>query len=67
MNLFKRKGVTVELYTNEKDVEIEEKVEAAISAYGFDKNETYLSGEEMYMVYYKFEIFEKIRSVKHEQ
>ena len=60
-NLVLRKGVTIELYTDEKNVELEEKVENAISEYEYEKNEVYISSEEMYMIYYNFEIFEKIR------
>lgn len=47
-------SLSVELYTNEKDFALEAKVEAALDAAGFAwaKEETYLSGERLYMVAY---------------
>lgn len=61
LNLVLRKRITVELYTTEKNVFLELKVEEALSAFTFEKYEEYLSEERMNMVSYEFEIYQKIR------
>lgn len=60
-NLIIHKRVSVELYTNAKNTQLEKKVEAAISAYKYEKSEDYIDSENMYMVTYDFNIYEKIR------
>lgn len=60
-NLISRKRVTVELYSTKKDTRLEDKVESAISAFEYEKYEDYIEAEEMYLVSYEFDIFEKIR------
>lgn len=61
INLISRKRVTVELYTTTKSVLLEEKVENAISAFEYEKYEDYIEAEEMYLVSYEFDIYEKTR------
>lgn len=48
----------IELYTDKKDLEAEEKVEAALKKHGFfyEKTETYLDTEKMYEVLYEMEV-----------
>lgn len=47
--------VNVELYTKEKDFNTEARLESALSSFVYDKAETYLDSEEMYMVIYTFQ------------
>jgi hypothetical protein len=60
-NLVKERTVTIELYSDRKSTELEDKVEAAISAFEFDKYEDYIEGESLYMVSYEIIIYQKIR------
>lgn len=47
--------VIVELYTKEKEFATEARLENALSSFVFEKSETYLDDEEMYMVIYTFQ------------
>lgn len=58
-NLISRKRVTVELYTIQKNTCLENKVEGAISSFEYEKYEDYIEAEEMYLVSYEFDIYEK--------
>ena len=49
-------NVQVELYTLEKDLEAESKVENILSEFPFEKDEGYLDSEKMYMVTYQLTI-----------
>ena len=60
-NLISRKRVTVELYSAQKDTCLEDEVESAISTFEYEKYEDYIEAEEMYLVSYEFDIYEKIR------
>lgn len=60
-NFYKRLHVTVELYTVKKDTELENKVEAAINEYEYEKYEDYLDDESMWFISYEFDIYEKIK------
>lgn len=60
-NLFVERHVRLELYTNAKDPALEIVVEDILDAYGWEKNEDYIESEEMYMVTYEFDVYEKIR------
>ena len=55
-NLVYHRGsqVRLELYTEKKDLEIEEKIEAKLDSHSlfFDKEETYLDTEKLYQVIY---------------
>lgn len=46
--------VIVELYTKDKDFTTEAQLEAALSSFVYEKSETYLDDEEMFMVIYTF-------------
>jgi hypothetical protein len=59
LNLLKRKGITVELYTDKKDIELEEKFESIFNFVELSKNEVYISDENVYQIIYEFEIYEK--------
>lgn len=50
--------LTLELYTDNKDFALEERVESTLKAYElpFIRQETYLDGEQMYMVIYDTQI-----------
>ena len=60
-NLVSKKYVTVELYVTAKNVELEAKVEEALSAYEYSKHEEYIEAEAMWQISYDFEIYKKIR------
>ena len=54
---FKSDKVDIELYTDEKDFELEERVEAALDAADlfWQKSEQYIKSENMYEVLYEVE------------
>ncbi len=54
---FKSNAVDIELYTDEKDFELEERVEAALDAADlfWRKSEQYIKSENMYEVLYEVE------------
>ena len=58
---YKKRRVSIELYTTVKDTALENKVEVAISGYEFDKYEDYIDGEKLWFISYEFYIYEKIR------
>lgn len=51
---YKGSQVRLELYTDKKDLELEEKIEAELDSHSlfFDKEETYLDTEKLYQVIY---------------
>ena len=49
-------NVRVELYTQYKDPEAEEKVEAALRGFHWKKSETYIASERCYMILYEIEV-----------
>jgi len=55
---YKIDRMQIELYTDKKDIELEEKVEAVLDKYGFfySKSETWISSEKMYEVLYETEV-----------
>lgn len=55
--IFKSNKVDIELYTDEKDFELEERVEAALDAADlfWQKSEQYIKSENMYEVLYEVE------------
>lgn len=57
-NYAKIRPLTIELYTAEKDFELEDTIEAALNDGGFvySRDETYLDNERMNMVVYSTEI-----------
>lgn len=54
---FKVSSVDIELYTDKKDLDAEEKVEAVLDQYGifYDKTEVWIESEKLYEVLYTFE------------
>ena len=48
-------GVTVELYTKNKDINAEGKVEQALSSFCWSKNEDYIDSEKCYQIMYEME------------
>lgn len=60
-NLLVERHVRLELYTNKKDAELEAKVEDILGFVEWEKDEDYIESEEMYMVTYEFDLYEKIR------
>lgn len=52
------KRIDVELYTDHKDPEAEEKLETALTAAGiyFESYETYIDSEKMYQITYEIEV-----------
>lgn len=63
-NLIMRKHITVELYSDTKNILIEEMVEDSISEYEFEKYEDYIKEEKMFCISYEFDIYEKLRRGK---
>ena len=55
---FKVSEVHIELYTDKKDLELEERVEAVLDECGFfyDKNEVWIASEKLYEVMFSFEM-----------
>jgi len=55
---YKKDRLQIELYTDKKDIGLEEKVEAVLDKYGFfySKSETWISSEKMYEVLYETEV-----------
>lgn len=55
---FKVKQLDVELYTDKKMPELEERLEAIFDCYGlfYEKNESYIESEKLYEVLYEMEV-----------
>ena len=55
-------SVNIELYTDSKDLSVEQKLEAVMDAYSifYDKTEVWIESEKLYEVLYSFEM-EEIR------
>lgn len=55
---FKITEVHIELYTDEKNPEVEEQVEAVLDQHGifYDKTEVWIDSEKLYEVLYSFEM-----------
>ena len=55
---FKVTEVHIELYTDRKDLELEERIEAVLDEYGlfYDKNEVWITSEKLYEVMFSFEM-----------
>lgn len=46
----------VELYTQLKDVNIEDKVESALASFAWQKTETYIDSQKCYQIIYEIEV-----------
>lgn len=55
---FKANQIHIELYTDEKDLEVEQSVEAVLDKHGifYDRTETWIESEKLYEVLYYFEL-----------
>lgn len=51
-------GVNIELYTDSKDLAVEQKLEAVLDTHGifYDKTEVWIESEKLYEVLYSFEM-----------
>lgn len=51
-------SVNIELYTDSKDLSVEQKLEAALDTHGifYDKTEVWIESEKLYEVLYSFEM-----------
>lgn len=58
-NRLKKMSVKLELYTDQKAPVSEQIVEDLLNFTHFEKSEDYISDEELYIVVYEFDIFEK--------
>ena len=58
MVYFKVKQLDVELYTDKKDIALEEELEKILDAQGifYNKTETYIKSEKLYEVLYELEV-----------
>lgn len=55
---FKANQIHIELYTDEKDLAVEQSVEAVLDKHGifYDRTETWIESEKLYEVLYYFEL-----------
>jgi len=55
---YKKDRMQIELYTNKKDIRLEERIEAVLDKYGlfYSKSETWISSEKLYEVLYETEV-----------
>lgn len=55
---FKVNKLHIELYTDYKDIDLEEKIEAVLTEHGlfYDKSEVWISSEKLYEVLYQMEV-----------
>ena len=55
---FKVNKLHIELYTDYKDIDLEEKIEAVLTGHGlfYDKSEVWISSEKLYEVLYQMEV-----------
>lgn len=58
INYAKIRGLSIELYTDNKDFTLEKTVEDTLTSYGlvYSRSETYLDSERMFMIVYDTEI-----------
>lgn len=49
-------SVQIELYTDRKDPAMEEKVEAALDSFCWEKSEAYVDTERLYQIIYRIEV-----------
>lgn len=55
---FKKDRLQIELYTDKKDIRLEEKVEAVLDKHGlfYSRSETWIGSEKLYEVLYEMEV-----------
>lgn len=59
-NKISKKQFIVEVYTNKKDILVEESIEKLFNFISFDKIEAYIETERIYQVSYEFEVITKL-------
>lgn len=59
-NLLERCSVTIELYTNKKDIKLENKLMDLFPEYELDSFETYINEEKLYMISVSFDYIKKL-------
>ena len=55
-NLIHDFTINIELYTDTKDLKIEAIVETALASFSYDKNQSWVDSEQLYVTYYTIEI-----------
>lgn len=58
-NMLSEKTIRVELYSDLKNIELEEQVEKILIEYELDKNEAYIESEQLLQVSYEFSMIIK--------
>ena len=55
---YKKDRLSIEVYTDKKDIQLEERIEAVLDKYGlfYSKSETWISSEKLYEVLYETEV-----------
>lgn len=61
LNMLQSSTVRVELYTDHKDIQLENRVADLFREYEIDSYETYISDQQLYQVVFEFEIITKIK------
>lgn len=58
-NMLLKSTVRVELYTDHKDVQLENRLSSLFSEYEIDSYESYLSDQQLYQITFEFETIDK--------
>lgn len=58
-NMLSEKNIRIELYSDLKNIELENKIEEMLIEYQLDKNETYIESEQLLQVSYEFSMIIK--------
>ena len=58
-NMLSEKNIRIELYSDLKNIELENQIEEMLIEYQLDKNETYIESEQLLQVSYEFSMIIK--------
>lgn len=58
-NMLSEKNIRIELYSDLKNIELENQIEEMLIEYQLDKNETYIESEQLLQVAYEFSMIIK--------
>ena len=58
-NMLSEKNIRIELYSDLKNIELEEQIEKILIEYELDKNEVYIESEQLLQVSYEFSMIVK--------
>lgn len=58
-NMLSEKNIRIELYSDLKNIELENQIEEMLIEYELDKNETYIESEQLLQVSYEFSMIIK--------